>query len=63
LAASMSRSTSRSVRYSRSRLPTVTFTEVEALSYDVHDLHVLGMGCDIERGRERGQQTENDRDP
>ena len=32
LAASMSRSTSRSVRYSRLRLPTVTFTEVEAAS-------------------------------
>jgi len=31
--------------------------------YDIHDLHVLGMGCDIERGRERGQQTKNDRDP
>jgi hypothetical protein len=32
LAASMSRSTSRSVRYSRLRLPTVTFTEVGAAS-------------------------------
>ena len=33
LAASMSRSTSRSVKYSRLRLPTVTFTEVEAASF------------------------------
>jgi hypothetical protein len=32
LAASMRRSTSRSVRYSRLRLPTVTFTEVGAAS-------------------------------
>jgi hypothetical protein len=48
------------MRYSRLRLPTVTFTEVEALSYDVHDLHVLG---DVERDRKRGQQAENDRDP
>src|SRR5580693_2604618 len=31
--------------------------------YDVHDLHVLGMGCDIERERERGRQIENGRDP
>jgi hypothetical protein len=30
---------------------------------EVHDLHVLGMGCDIERDRERGQHSENDRNP
>ena len=56
LAASMSRSTSRSVRYSRLRLPTVTFTEVpefslasfakfvaEGMAANVHEARVVAL--------------------